>query len=222
MPPGISDALDQIPLSHQTLRNVSRAFRRDARREELTPKKAELFEAWTLAFVSWCAGRDVEGCGAGQVRACQIGEFQVALRGRPETTHREAVVAMDALAFLFGAAEETKSALRSAGFSVENGEKPAPPSSAEETSSADTTDRSQARRTFPGWPDKEERTGPSAFQESTTSNRDSIFHPEPQEDDSSTAKDFVRAFNSKVESMHDSDPGSSTRMKGKMQSARAA
>ncbi len=219
MPPGISAVRNQIPFSRQILEEISRAFRRDAQREELSEHKSKRFEAWALAFVSWCASQEPVSCDSGGVRTCRIGEFQVALRGRPEATRREAVEAMDALAFLFGAAEETKATLRSAGLTVENEGGSSEEHVSEEEPPADKRDRSAMNQTFPGWPGKEAESEAS-LTESSTSNRDPVSRPSSHQDASSTAKAFVRAFHSQIDSMHDPNPGSGEKPKGIMQGAR--
>ena len=248
MPPNASAPFDQAPFSDKTLEQFSRAFRRDAEREDLGERKAELFEDWMLAFVSWCARQDKNGCGAGQVQACRIGEFQVVLRGRPEITQREAIVAMDALAFLFGAAEETKAALRSAGLAVKNGDGPSGTSSKKASlsgsspngsaangsspsgssaggdstgaSSPGTRAREGKNRTFPGWSEEETGGGPAA--QSEMSGDGAIARPKSHEDASSTAKAFVRAFKSQVSSMHGrASENTSGTLQGKMQGAGA-
>ncbi len=210
--------MSQIPFSEQTLREISQAFRRDARREDLSEHRAERFEAWALAFASWCVDQEVGPCDPGEVSTCRIGAFQVALRGHPETTRREAIEAMDALAFLFGAAEETKSTLCSAGLAVENERE----SSSESVAEAERTDEPSDDRpggVFPGWPD-EETDGETDTGESTAG-RDPVPRPTSHEDASSTAKAFVRAFHNELDSMHDAPSDEGEEVKGKMQSARA-
>jgi hypothetical protein len=281
MSPEVSAATGQVPFSHRILQEISQAFRRDARREDLSEEKAGRFEAWVLAFVSWCAGQDsecpVQESGAydsgeveaSEVKACRIGAFQVALRGRPECTQQEAIEAMDALAFLFGAAGETKAALRSAGFSVENGGESSTGSSAgqdtsdedlvpgpshESTSDKDTAQRetvrgdtapkstvnkdapdepagSRSRGVFPGWPGEEtgekSATGETdaaetGTEESTGLDQEAISRPASHEDASSTAKAFVRAFHSQLDSMHDrASENGDEKLQGKMQGPRA-
>lgn len=218
MPPGVSAVTNQIPFSEQTLRELSQAFRRDARRENLSETKAERFEAWALAFASWCADQELDTCDTDEVSTCRIGAFQVALRGHPETTRREAIEAMDALGFFFGAAEETKSALCSAGLAVENREE----SSSETAVEAERTDESSDDRpggVFPGWPD--EKTDGETDTGEGTAGRHPVPRPTSHEDASSTAKAFVRAFHSRLDSMHDAPSDESEEVKGKMQSARA-
>lgn len=219
MPPGISTVANQNPVSQQVLQKVSSAFQRDARREGLDEEKKSRFEAWALAFISWCAREESGVCDSGEVRTCRIGEFQVALRGQPEITRQEAVEAMDALAFLFGAAEEAKSALRSLGFSVEK-QASSPGDSSFGKSSTGEPSADEARRVFPGWPNEEEGAGETTTEDSLSTNQNTVSRPESHEDASSTAKAFVRAFHSQLDSMHASPPDGSGKGKGKIQSAR--
>lgn len=217
MQPGTT-AANQIPLTDQQLDAFSRAFREDAQGEELSGERVRRFEAWTLAFLSWC-NEKVDSDGADRARSCRIGDFQVALRGRPEISRKEAQEAMDALGFLFGVAGETRSMLRSAGFSLEG------PTSGTKQDAAEADSGTEIQTLQAGWweeGDLENRAagrgvGPSQGTPSETSasseHGSSVSRPTSQEDASSTAKAFVRAFQDELESVHasGSDPGDTER-----------
>lgn len=225
MPPGTSAVASQIPLSEEQLDEFARAFQRDAREHGLSPERVHLFEAWTLAFLSWCAGEASGLDSPDRLSSCRIGEFQVSLRGQPETSQTDALKAMDALAFLFGAAQETKSMLRSVGFAVEG------LSSQKSQDVAESAPSERIRTLDVGWRDEGEPEDDEAARRSdrfqdpvpkkgaSAERGASISRPTSQEDASSTAKAFVRAYQSELESLHPSD--SSSAQEGKMQSARA-
>lgn len=88
---------DRLPLSKSVREKLLVAFRRAAREEGLSSGVTDRYEAWCLAFLSWCLGSPPR-----PARPEQIGDFRKALE-RAGTDEDRICEAMDALAFFFGA-----------------------------------------------------------------------------------------------------------------------
>ncbi len=90
---------DRVPISSEELDAFSQAFRDAAQKRGLTVQQSGRYEAWALAFLSWCHEEASPGEEAERIEA-----FRTALRERGAVGEEAVHEAMDALSFLFGAA----------------------------------------------------------------------------------------------------------------------
>lgn len=94
---------DQVPLSREDLDAFSQAFRGAARNQGFTLRRAGRYEAWVLAFLAWCSEKPSR-----QLEVESMGAFRSALRERAAVGKEAVNEAMDALSFLFGAAQAAR------------------------------------------------------------------------------------------------------------------
>ena len=104
----IASLTDRSSLSASTCAQLAYAFCRAAQHTDLSRAATDRYQAWAVAFVSWC--RETAPHHVGLDR---IGAFERLLRERPGMEEEAVHEALDALAFLFGAVENVESILPS-------------------------------------------------------------------------------------------------------------
>jgi hypothetical protein len=182
------------------------ALRRCARGQGLSASVTDRYQAWIFVFVSWCHEHPPH-----RVARCRIGAFQEALQRSADAGEEEVYQAMDALAFLFGAADEVASLLVSPEAAPQNeGE----PTSAEEpgsTAEAAPGGEDAIRTLRLGWQSGSEASGdtirapqipletaPGAPLAETTD----AGEEEEMTEGASTAELCIERFQMQVESLH--------------------
>ncbi len=100
-----------LPWSDQSLEHLCEVLRTTADEYGFSPRRADRYEAWILAFLSWCGEHAASDASPPTVDPCDIGRFREALRTRTSTTTDEVHEAMDALSFLFGAVAQADESL---------------------------------------------------------------------------------------------------------------
>jgi hypothetical protein len=110
----IASLTDRSPLTESTCAQLAYAFCRAAQETGLSRATTDRYQAWAVAFLSWCQ-ETAPHC----VHAGRIGAFERALRERPGIEEASVHEALDALGFLFGAVENIESILPSGGTGAE-------------------------------------------------------------------------------------------------------
>jgi hypothetical protein len=190
------------------------AVRKAAQRTGISRSVADRYQAWTVAFVSWCHQSP-----SGHVGPDRIDAFRRALRDRTEMETEAVYEALDALAFFFGAVEEAESLLASI----------APPSDSrtaetasrgrpteEENTDAHTEDRIRSLRI--GWQNGTDAPPPPASPArspsqttadssgGTSASGDDPANEDEQEEGASTAEVCIRRYQTQLESLHAATP----------------
>lgn len=177
--PALMD-LDRDQLTH--------AVRRCAREKNLSRAVTDRYEAWIFVFVSWCYEHPPHRVDQGR-----IGAFQEVLQQSADAGEKEVYQAMDALAFLFGTADEVTSLLDSWDASSKEGTAPA---SIEESGSR-SGDEDGLQTLQVGW-----QSGPDTPLDRTA---DAEGEEESEEGEFSTAELCIERFQAQVESLHAPD-----------------
>lgn len=181
------------------------AIRRCARQKDLSSSVTDRYQAWIFAFVSWCRKHPPH-----RVDRDRIGAFQEALQQSADAGEKELYQAMDALAFLFGAADEVMGLLASWGVSSEDGAA----SAFRSDSGSRAGDEDGPQTLQVGW-----QSGPTASADTIQAPQIPLERapnaPLPASTDadeeeespeaSSTAKICIERFKTQVESLHASD-----------------
>jgi len=194
---GISSFSGRVPLSTRELAELSRSFRRAARESGFSTGRAERYETWMLAFVSWCWDHD-PGC----VSPDRIGGFRSALDASSDTDSEQVGEAMDALAFLFGSARDALAVLSATGLCESTRDEEAGPKDRSSNVGFRTIDvgwrgaagggdgHASATGTTMGRPDRSRDKAPDEFAE---------------EGGASTAEICIQRYQDRLESLHPSD-----------------
>jgi hypothetical protein len=199
-----------LPWSDQALEHLCKTLRATAQQYGFSPRQRDRYEAWILAFLSWCAEHVSTEATPPKVDPSHIGAFQKALRTRTDTTEAEVYEAMDALSFLFGAVARADESLTV----LPNGIVFGPRQKSGRASEASTAPN--ALRTLQlGW---QKGTIASVSEATTGSSPDRLEKPpeegasdsnaddgEPQTAPASTAKAHLRRYQTQLESLHASD-----------------
>jgi len=106
---------DQIPVSPEALDAFSGQFREIAREQGLTVTQAGRYEAWVLAFLTWCREATSRRAETDRIEA-----FRTALCERSTVGEAAVREAMDALAFLLGTARGATAHLAAEGVEAES------------------------------------------------------------------------------------------------------
>jgi hypothetical protein len=202
-------------LSDSERAQLVHSVRRCARQKGLSPAVAERYQAWILAFLSWCRDHPPHRVDRGR-----IGAFQEALQQSADAGEKEVYQAMDALAFLFGAADEVVPLLAAHDASPEDGTASASP--AESGGALGDEDRPQTLQV--GWQSGAEASDetirapqipparapdPPLDPPADAEGEDEPGEDEPEEEASSTAELCIERFQMQVESLHAPDADAS-------------
>lgn len=195
------------------------AIRRCARQQGLSSAVAERYRAWIFAFVSWCRDHPPDRVDRGR-----IGAFQAALQQSPDVTREEVYQAMDALGFLFGAADEVVPLLTTPDASPES-ETASGPTAGPDAASGTTPGDEQALQTLQvGWQSGAEASGDTIrapqiplelapgtpLDQATDEEGENEEGGEvPEDEEPSTAELCIERFQTQIESLHASDANGS-------------
>ena len=183
------------------------AVRRCARQQGLSPSVTDRYQAWIFVFASWCHRHPPH-----RIDQNRIGAFREALQQSADAGDEEVNQAMDALGFLFGAADEVTALLASRDATPEDGDAAASPSESGSRSGAE--DGLQTLQV--GWQSGSEASddsirapqiplerAPNApLSDATDADEEET---EKIEESSSTAKLCIKRFQTQVESLHAPD-----------------
>jgi hypothetical protein len=202
-----------LPWSNRALEHLCEALRTTARKYGFSPRRTDRYEAWILAFLSWCGEHLSTDADPPKVDPSHIETFREALCTRTNTTTEELHEAMDALSFLFGAVARADESLAVLPDGIVFG----PQTTAQEDNTNTPPD---ALRTLQvGW---QKGTIASVSEATSGSPPDRLEKP-PEEratapdgeasdsSPSSTAKDYLQQYQTQLDSLHvtDTDANSS-------------
>ena len=194
---GISSFSGRVPLSTRELAELSRSFRRAARERGFSARRAERYETWMLAFVSWCWDHD-PGC----VSPDRIGGFRSALDASSDTDSEQIGEAMDALAFLFGSARDALAVLSATGMCESARDDEASPRDRSSNVGFRTIDVGW-RGAAGGGDGQASATGTTMDRPNTS--RDNAPDEVAEEGGASTAEICIQRYQDRLESLHPSD-----------------
>jgi hypothetical protein len=198
---------EPLPWSNRALEQLCETLRSTAEKYEFSPRRTDRYEAWILAFLSWCSGHLSTDAASPTVDPSQIEDFREALRSRTDSTTDELHEAMDALSFLFGAVAQADGSLAVLPDGVVFGPQTTP-------GSTEANTPSDALRTLQvGW-QKGTIASVSEATSGSSPNRLEKPHEDPGDDSngetsettpSTTAEAYLEQYQTQLDSLHVSD-----------------